>query len=158
MQLIVLGSGTSVFHPQRAAAGFWLQTNSGSVLLDCSADAPHRMAQENLDWPNLDAIWISHLHLDHCAGLAPFFFGIKYAPIARGRLKPLRVFGCAGIRKLLKAINDCHDYGLLDQSFPVEFHEIDGAQEFELLPRLKARTLSTPHRPESLALRLSDAG
>src|SRR5436309_13512683 len=72
MKLVVLGSGTSVFHPRRASAGFWLETKSGSLLLDCSADGPHRMAEENLDSANLDAIWISHLHLDHCAGLAPF--------------------------------------------------------------------------------------
>ena len=109
MQLVVLGSGTSVFHARRAAAGFWLQTEAGSILLDCSADAPHRMAQENLDWSNLDAIWISHLHLDHCAGLAPFLFGIKWAPGIDQRQKPLRIFGCQGIEKLLKAIDDAHN-------------------------------------------------
>ena len=47
MQLIVLGSGTSVPHSQRASAAFWLETESGSMLLDCSADAMHRMAEEN---------------------------------------------------------------------------------------------------------------
>src|SRR2546430_12514411 len=69
MQLVVLGSGTSVFHPQRAAAGFWLQTEAGSILLDCSADAPHRMAQEDLDLPHLDAILIMPLPFDHRSGL-----------------------------------------------------------------------------------------
>ncbi len=46
MLLVVLGSGTSVPHPQRASAAFWLETDGGSMLLDCSADAMHRMAQE----------------------------------------------------------------------------------------------------------------
>ena len=55
------------------------------MLLDCSADAMHRMAQENLDWPNLDAIWISHLHLDHCGGLASLLFAMKHAPQTAGR-------------------------------------------------------------------------
>src|SRR5205814_10660661 len=120
MQLVVLGSGTSVFHPRRAAAGFWLETETGSILLDCSADAPRRMAQENLDWPNLDAIWISHLHLDHCAGLAPFLFGIKLAPLVAERRKPLKVAGCQGIGKLLKAIDESHHYTLFDQPFEIE--------------------------------------
>ena len=80
MKLVVLGSGTSVPHPARASAAFWLETSSGSVLLDCSADATHRMAEEKVDWPNLDVIWISHLHLDHCGGLASFLFGLKWAP------------------------------------------------------------------------------
>src|SRR5438132_3275786 len=159
MKLVVLGSGTSVFHPRRASAGFWLETKSGSLLLDCSADGPHRMAEENLDWANLDAIWISHLHLDHCAGLAPFLFGLKWAPPAAGREKPLSIFGCVGVSKLLRAIDESHNYELFKQSFPIEFHEVSATEElksFEVLPGLKAQTLSTPHRPESLALRVTD--
>ena len=161
MQLIVLGSGTSVFHPLRAAAAFWLATDGGSVLLDCSPDAPHRMAQEDLDWPNLDAIWISHLHLDHCAGVPAFLFGIKSAPQAKPRTKPLRIFGCKGIEKLLRAIDSSHNYKLFEQKFPIEFHEIataDTSTAFEILPGLKALTVATPHRAESLAIRLEDAG
>src|SRR2546423_12693325 len=159
MKLVILGSGTSVFHPQRAAAGFWLETEAGTILLDCSADAPHRMAQENLEWPNLDAIWISHLHLDHCAGLAPFLFGIKWAPGIGNRKKPLRIFGCEGIGKLLKAIDDSQNYKLFDQNFAIEIHEFAPAEHkdaFDLLAGLTAEIISTPHRAESLAIRLSD--
>jgi ribonuclease BN (tRNA processing enzyme) len=160
MQLVVLGSGTSVFHPQRAAAAFWLQTGAGSLLLDCSADAPHRMAAENLDWMNLDAIWISHLHLDHCAGLAPFLFGIKWAQGIEHRHKPLRIFGCQGIEKLLKAIDESHHYKLFEQPFPIEIHEIaphDQVTPYDLLPGIDIATMSTPHRAESLAIRISDS-
>ena len=71
MRLIVLGSGTSVPHARRASTTHWLETERGTLLLDMSADAPHRMAQEGLDWAGLDAVWISHFHLDHSGGLAP---------------------------------------------------------------------------------------
>ncbi len=159
MRLVVLGSGTSVFHPQRAAAGFWLETNSGSLLLDCSADAPHRMAHENLDWANLEAIWISHLHLDHCGGLAPFLFGLKHAPQTRARTKPLKIFSCAGLERLMRISNEALARKLLRLQFPVEFKEVSAAtvsQSIEFLPGLKGNFLSTPHRAESLALRLTD--
>lgn len=160
MKLVILGSGTSVPHPQRAAPAFWLETDGGSVLLDCGADAPHRMAEENLDWPNLDAIWISHLHLDHCGGLANFLFGVKWAPQTAGRRKPLKIFGCQGTGNLLKAIDESNNYRLLDLGFPVEAHEIapsaTTSSEFEILPGLRATTISTPHRKESLAIRLTD--
>jgi ribonuclease BN (tRNA processing enzyme) len=159
MQLVVLGSGTSVFHPRRASAAFWLQTESGSLLLDCSADAPHRMAAEHLDWPNLDAIWISHLHLDHCGGLAPFLFGVKHAPQTRSRTTPLKIFSCAGVESLLKAIDESDHYKLFKLKFPLEIKEIaaDKTDEtVEILPGVRATFLKTPHRRESLAIKLTD--
>ncbi|HWT01982.1 MAG TPA: ribonuclease Z [Pyrinomonadaceae bacterium] len=156
MNLVVLGSGTSVPHPQRASSAHWLETRRGSVLLDASAAAVHRMAQENLDWVNLDAVWISHFHLDHVGGLAPLLFGTKHAPQTKGRRKPLLIYGGRGLKKLVRAFDEANAYGLLKQPFPVEIREVAPRSEFELLPGLRAKTFSTPHTRESLALHLTD--
>jgi ribonuclease BN (tRNA processing enzyme) len=156
MKLIVLGSGTSLPHPRRASSAYWLETESGSLLLDISADAPHRMAQEALDWPNLDAIWISHFHLDHLGGLPSFLFAARAAPQTRPRQKHLRVFGGEGLKKIMETIDQVGDYKLFKQPFPVEIIEVHSGAEFEILPGLIARTFSTPHTKESLAVRLTD--
>jgi ribonuclease BN (tRNA processing enzyme) len=156
MKLVVLGSGTSVPHPQRAAAAFWLETANGLVLLDCGADSAHRMAQEKVDWPNLDVIWISHLHLDHCGGLASLLFGLKWAPQTQTRQKPLRIVGCQGTGNLLRAIDESNNYELFAQPFPIELQEVSAKESFEPMPGLVAETFSTPHTRESLALRLND--
>src|ERR687893_7023 len=120
MKLVVLGSGTAVPHAKRSSSGFWLETNNHTLLLDCSTSAIHRMAQENLDWANLDAIWISHFHLDHIGGLPAFLFGTKYAPEAQARKKPLKIFGAKGLEKLIEAFDLAGEYKLLKQPFPVE--------------------------------------
>ena len=156
MKLTVLGSGTSVPHPDRASSAHWLETSGGFLLLDISADAVHRMAQERLDWPNLDAIWVSHFHLDHLGGLPAFLFGTKWAPQTQTRTKPLRIFGPGGLKRIVDATNDSNKYELFSQSFPIEIVEVAPSQEFEILPRVTARTLKTPHTDESLALRFSD--
>ena len=161
MKLVVLGSGTSVPHPQRAAAAFWLETDSGSVLLDCGGDTIRRMLQENLDWSNLDAIWISHLHLDHCGGLANLLFGTKWAPQTQSRKKKLMIFGCQGLEALVTATGKSIGSELFAQPFAVELDEISPSaisepHQFELLPGLRAQSVSTPHRKESLALRVTD--
>jgi ribonuclease BN (tRNA processing enzyme) len=156
MILTILGSGTSVPHPARSSAANWLQTAGGSILLDISADAPHRMAQEKLDWPNLDAIWVSHFHLDHIGGLTPFLFGLRWAPQTRSRTKPMRIFGGVGLQKLLTTIDESNNYKLFKQTFPIEVIELERSTEFEILPGVHAQTLATPHTQESMALRLND--
>lgn len=157
MKLTVLGSGTAVPHATRSSAGFWLETSAGkSILLDCSATAIYRAAQENLDWANLDAIWISHFHLDHCGGLAPFLFGTKNAEETRNRKKPLRIFGATGLKRLINAFDAANDYKLLKQPFPVEITEIEPLESFEISKGVRALAADTPHTPESLAIRIKD--
>jgi ribonuclease BN (tRNA processing enzyme) len=154
MRLTVLGSGTAVPHSRRSSSAHWLEAEGGTLLLDISGPAVHRMAEENCDWASLDAIWVSHFHLDHCGGLAPFLFGTRHAPQTRERRKPLTIFGPRGTEKLLRRFDEAGDYGLFKQPFPVEVRELAPRAEFEVWPGLAGRTFSTPHTSESLALRL----
>src|SRR5258705_1480713 len=112
MRLTVLGSGTSIPHPTRGSSGYWLETDGGSLMLDCSASSIRRMAEYGLDWPNLDAIWISHFHLDHVGGLAPFLAGTKHAAAMKRREKTLRIFGPAGLKRLIEAFESVNEYKL----------------------------------------------
>ncbi|HEY0724924.1 MAG TPA: ribonuclease Z [Pyrinomonadaceae bacterium] len=125
-------------------------------MLDAGPDSTHRMAKENLDWPNLDAIWISHFHLDHCGGLPTLLFSFRHAPQTQSRTKHLSVFGPKGLRELIHAFAQTNNYKLLDQPFPVEVVEVDQASDLEMLRGVTARVFSTPHTSESMALRLTE--
>jgi len=156
MKLTVLGSGTGVLHPKRGGSGYWLETAGASLLLDCSSSAIWRMAEYELDWLNLDAIWISHFHLDHVGGLSPFLAGTRHAEAMKERTKPLRIFGPQGLDKLLGSFNDVNEYKLFRQPFPVQVVEVEERKEFEVLPGLTAVAQKTPHTPESLAIHLRE--
>jgi ribonuclease BN (tRNA processing enzyme) len=158
MKLEVLGSGTSVPHAQRCSPAFWLETVNGSVLLDVSADAPHQMARQGLDWPNVDSIWVSHFHLDHMAGLFPLLFSLKHAPQTQMRRKVLRIFGGQGMRERVTALDSAGNYGLFEQNFVIDFEEIEPGGNFEIVPDVQATTFATPHTKESMALRLLEQG
>lgn len=157
MKLIVLGSGSSVPHAKRSGSGYWLETKKGKLLLDCSASAIHRMAQENLDWANLDSIWISHFHLDHVGGIAPFLFGTKYAPETQDRKKPLKIFGPKGLKNLLENFDKANDYRLFEQAFPIEISEIEPLEKFRILEDAEAVAAKTLHTPESCAIHIRDS-
>jgi len=156
MELTVLGSGTAVPHPQRTSSGFWLQTVNGKLLLDLSASALHRMAEENLEWWNIDSIWISHFHLDHCAGIAPLLFAMRSAPAVRDRKKPLKVFGAPGLQQLMEHFDHAGNNKLLDQHFPIEIIEIESLETFEIINGVEAVGHATPHTPNSHALHLRE--
>lgn len=158
MKLTVLGSGTTVPHPKRSSSGYWLETSGGTALLDISAAMPLRMAQEGVDWPGLDTIWISHFHLDHCGGLPILLQGIKHAPQIKGRTKPLRILGPSGTKRLLANFEAVHDYKLQKQSFPVDVVEVDAGEPFELVSGVDAVAYKTRHTDESLAVRITDKG
>jgi ribonuclease BN (tRNA processing enzyme) len=157
MELIVLGSGTSIPHPKRSSSGYWLETSGGSILLDCSATGIRRILEEGLDWINLDAIWISHFHLDHVGGLAPFLAGVKHSDEMKKRTKPLKIFGPQGLKKLLQGFNDVNNYKLFEQPFPLEIIEIESLEKLEIVKGVEAVAMSTPHTDESHAIHIRDS-
>ena len=157
MKLVVLGSGSAIPDRKRSPSAYWLETAAGKVLLDCSAAAMPRMLAEELPWHELDAIWISHFHADHCGGLLPFLSSMRIAPETAGRTKPLTICGPRGLRELIEKLSGVNNYRLLRQSFPVDVTETEPLEEFALTRDITAVSMKTPHTDESLALHLRDA-
>ena len=157
MKLTVLGSGTTVPHPTRTSSGYWLETSSGTLLLDCSAGVQFRIAAKGLDWANVDAIWISHFHLDHVGGLAPYLQSLKVAPECKSREAPLRIFGPVGLQAWFDRMNAVNDYRLLEQPFPIGIFEQASVEPFFVLPGVEALAVKTPHTDESQALFIRDS-
>lgn len=114
------------------------------------------MAQEGCAWDQIDAIWISHFHLDHSGGLGPFLFGSKWAPQTQDRTKPLKIFGATGIKDWFTRIDSAFGYELLEQPYPVEVIEIEPLRKFQITRDIEATTFDTPHTDESRAIHLRD--
>ncbi|MGZ4386046.1 MAG: MBL fold metallo-hydrolase [Gaiellaceae bacterium] len=78
MRLTVIGSSPAWPNPGGAHAGYLVE-GKGRLLLDCGPGVLARLRQRE-GWPRLDAIAISHLHLDHFGDLVPWVWGTKTGP------------------------------------------------------------------------------
>ncbi|TVR00069.1 MAG: ribonuclease Z, partial [Deltaproteobacteria bacterium] len=87
--LTLLGTGTALPHPQRGPTAGLLQTPDARVLLDCGSGTLQKAAAAGADLFSLDALLLTHVHLDHLADLLPLAFALSIPRIERSA--PLQV-------------------------------------------------------------------
>ena len=77
MRLSVIGSSPAWPNPGSAHSGYMLEADGSRVLLDCGPGVLGRL-RETAKWPDVDAIAITHFHLDHWGDLVPWVWGSFY--------------------------------------------------------------------------------
>jgi ribonuclease BN (tRNA processing enzyme) len=78
MKLTVVGSSPAWPNPGSAHAGYLVE-GPGRLLLDCGPGVLGRL-REHEAWPRVDAIAITHFHLDHFGDLVPWALASRYGP------------------------------------------------------------------------------
>jgi ribonuclease BN (tRNA processing enzyme) len=74
VRLTVIGSSPAWPNPGSVQSGYLVE-GPGRLLLDCGAGVLGRL-REREGWPRVDAIAITHLHLDHWGDLVPWVWGV----------------------------------------------------------------------------------
>jgi len=74
--------------PGGASSAYLVQSGEASILLDVGTGAFSKL-QRSVDYTQLDAIVISHMHSDHFFDLVPFRYTLKYGQLAWERRLPL---------------------------------------------------------------------
>jgi ribonuclease BN (tRNA processing enzyme) len=85
VRLTVIGCSPAWPNPGGAQSGYLVE-GAGRLLVDCGPGVLARLREQE-SWPRIDAIAISHLHLDHVADLVGWLWGVKMGP-GRGAPKP----------------------------------------------------------------------
>jgi ribonuclease BN (tRNA processing enzyme) len=78
VKLTVVGCSPAWPNPGGAQSGYLLE-GPGRLLLDCGPGVLARM-RERESWPVVDAIAITHWHLDHWGDLVPWVWGSTLGP------------------------------------------------------------------------------
>jgi ribonuclease BN (tRNA processing enzyme) len=90
MRVTVLGSSASYPEAGRACAGYLLEAAGLRVMLDCGNGSLSNLGRV-ADPVSLDAVFISHAHVDHFADLFGLQAALRYAPDGPSPALPLHL-------------------------------------------------------------------
>ena len=125
MRVTVIGCSPAWPNAGGAQSGYLVE-GRGRLLLDCGPGVLARLRNTNGSWPQVDAIVITHFHLDHWGDLVPWTFGAAFGP-GRDAPKPelwlppggeerLRSFGGPlAFTDMIGLAFELHEYG--DRAF-----------------------------------------
>lgn len=158
MKLRILGCGDAFGNGGRNQSSYLIEATDRLFLLDCGATSLLAMKKLAIDSGQLDAIFLSHLHGDHFAGL-PFFF-IEYLYEKR-REKPLHVAGPVGTEEKARGLFDLM-YGKGSNSGDLtatSFHILEPGRT-STIQEIEVFSFRVPHQVNeiSLALKVSYNG
>jgi len=75
----VLGKSPSWQDAGGACSGYLIEAGETTVLLDCGNGVFGKL-RDRVDYTDVDAVLISHLHADHFLDLVPFSYALIYSP------------------------------------------------------------------------------
>lgn len=165
MRITVLGKSPSWQDAAGACSGYLVQEGDFTLLLDCGNGVFSKL-RRTVDYVDVDAVLISHLHADHFLDLVPYSYALCYAP----RQQPVPVGGYPGTKhparpelhvpsgatEVFRKIVGCWGPDdLIDRAF--ELHEYEPTEELTIGP-LRVRFCEVPHFTVTYAIELSTNG
>jgi ribonuclease BN (tRNA processing enzyme) len=119
VRLTVVGCSPAWPNPGGAQSGYLVE-GAGRLLLDCGPGVLPSL-REREGWPRIDAIAITHFHLDHWGDLVPWVWGLQFGPAVGsdppelwlppgGRETLSRLGADLGQREMFEDTFDVHEY------------------------------------------------
>lgn len=151
MELTVLGTSAAWPAAGRASAGFLLRHDGANVALDLGIGT---LANLQLEIPQerLDAVVVTHEHLDHCLDL----YAITVARVFHAEpLAPLPLYAPPGVFERVSALETEEQLEQMRALFDVR--TLEGGDTFEIGP-LRLSTRPLPHLVRNLGFRVEADG
>ena len=125
-ELTVLGSSGSHTGPGRACSGYLLSAGGTRVMLDCGNGSTANL-QRHMAFEDLDAVVVSHRHVDHCIDLVGMFYLLKFHEDGP---RQVDLYATPGVVDLLTGLLS----GDSAMQFPEVFriHDIDAGDRFSV--------------------------
>jgi ribonuclease Z len=115
LEVFLCGTSSPLPALDRAQACVAVLAGASLYLVDAGAGSAQVAAIGRLPMERLEAVFLTHFHSDHIAALPEFNLNSWVA----GRLRPLSVFGPAGVSEVVAGLNDAYR---LDLTYRVAHH------------------------------------
>ena len=153
MKLTVVGCSGSFPSVGSACSSYLVEADGFRLLLDMGNGALGEL-QRHCGLYDLDAIFLSHLHADHCIDMCAYFVA-RYYRHDGGRCDPIPVYGPEGTEhRLTVAYGDTPTASSMSEVF--DFHTLKSGS-FEIGP-FAVRTERVSHPVEAYGIRLEHGG
>jgi ribonuclease BN (tRNA processing enzyme) len=161
VRVTVLGKSPSWQDVGGACSGYLVQEGDHAVLLDCGNGVFSKL-RRFVDYVDVTAVLISHLHADHFLDLVPFAYALTYAPRQQpvpvagwpGTTHPARpqLYAPVGAGEVFRQIVGCWGQeDLIEHAF--ELQEYDAPDELTVGP-FNVRFCEVPHYTPTYAVDL----
>ena len=132
MKVVILGAGTAIPATGYSPAGLYVQAGREHLLFDAGPGTAQRLRTAGVSIFDLDRIFLTHYHLDHCLDLASILFALRLpaAPAAQAgipeptRTKSLVVYGPPGLKRLYRQLNHAFHGWLTPRSYGLSLKEL----------------------------------
>ncbi|MFF2845514.1 MBL fold metallo-hydrolase [Streptomyces sp. NPDC058001] len=153
MKLTVVGCSGSFPSADSACSSYLIEADGFRLLLDMGNGALGEL-QRHIGLYDLDAIFLSHLHADHCIDMCAYFVA-RYYRHDGGRPAPLPVYGPEGTeQRLTTAYADTPSASSMSEVF--DFHTVKPGG-FDIGP-FAVRTERVRHPVEAYGIRVEHQG
>jgi ribonuclease BN (tRNA processing enzyme) len=151
VRLTVLGCAGTYPGPQSPCSGYLLEHDGFRLVLDLGTGALGAL-QRHIDLLAVDAVYISHLHADHCLDLVGWSYARRYHP--DGAAPRVPVYGPAGLADRVVAAFEVPPEDRLEEVY--DFREV-GVGTREIGP-FTVTTQRMVHPVECHGLRVEAGG
>lgn len=154
MQLIILGSGTSIPLADRASPSLALIVDKSPILFDMGPGTLRQMTRAGLDFEKINRIFITHFHPDHTADLIHFLFASRSPSIVKRR-NPFVITGPRGLKELVSNLQRAYPDWLTLSSDVMKIEEFEiGKTTLKDYEGFTITACPTNHTQHSLAYRM----
>ncbi len=154
MKVVLLGTGTGMPVPDRGYAGIYVRVGSEHVVFDAGPGTLRQLSRIGVTFLDLDRVFITHFHPDHCLDLVSILFAMRMPDPPR--TKPLTIYGPPGLRTLYRRLNTAFNGWIAPKSYRLTFKEL-GATTLRL-PSYTVKTERMRHSKSALGYRLTEHG